>query len=861
MSMSKRTIHLVPQFHHDIEYLLPMEPYLEICYDHLRTAHRMLSRRPDYAFVVEQVFLMERFFAEYPSFAEAFRRHAAEGRLELAPGMYTTCDFNMPSGESFFRQALVGRRWCEANLGCVSRVMNASDCTGSTAQLPQMAKLCGYEYIVFERAVDDASRMSEILWRGLDGAETPTVWLPGGYAGWRPNGNHDERETLVEAATTALHQSLSENVVLAHGGDFRRPYERGPAILEWWNREHPSTPAEYATYCRALDAVDWTKAVLHTGEWNPDRQGCYSSRIRVKQLNRACETLLTSCETMQVAADLFLGIPPDEESLLRAWKLAFLNQFHDVLWGTVSDDVYRRVLERAKCALMIGHGLAESRLDALLRAAGGAGADGNQAIVFNPLPWRREVCVEISPSRTAGLALQAVDETDDDASPIVVKLDLPACGYRIVDLPDLSSPPATAGADAPFEVTPRTDESGRPSWHVTSPLYEMTISGSGVIQSLTRRKDGLEVVDPARPWFNAICLQSDRGNLWQYYEGPLSDGGPHGLESDLVPDPYPLSYRMSRTGKRIVEMVIDNRVGPPARVRVIQATPRRLVLGIRHELSARWPRFRHFAQCGVQVAVEQRVILYDDAPRIDFQLRTHHLKGRWYRMRAAFFTDIRDGRILHEIPFGRFQRPEGEFAAQNYVAYVGKNKGLALFNRGLPGNNVTDGVMMLSLMRSVNIGERVDSDMGFEEGEQHTFDYAILPFAGEAELSSLSLARQGLEFIAPPYVYAGGGEPECAETDQTVPERLELLQVDPPAIACTAVTPDNGRIVVRLYESEGTAVTGTLRINFPFEVIEQCDAMLGGGAALRRHEGVVHLDFRPFEIKTLVIHPHRSAPR
>lgn len=121
-----------------------MDSYLEICYSHVRAAHEMLSRCPDHAFLVEQGFLMERFFAEYPSLAEVFRRYVAEGRPELSPGTYTSCDMNIPSGESLLRQALVGRRWCEANLGCGSRVMNLSDCTGSTAQLPQMAKLCGH---------------------------------------------------------------------------------------------------------------------------------------------------------------------------------------------------------------------------------------------------------------------------------------------------------------------------------------------------------------------------------------------------------------------------------------------------------------------------------------------------------------------------------------------------------------------------------------------------------------------------------------------------------------------------------------------------------------------------------------------
>ncbi len=110
--MKKRQIHLVPQFHHDVEYVLPMEPYLEICFENLLAAHELLSKHPSYAFLVEQVFLLERFFEEYPSLRKSFRRYSEEGRLEASPATYTMGDLNMPSGESFIRQVLTGRRWC-----------------------------------------------------------------------------------------------------------------------------------------------------------------------------------------------------------------------------------------------------------------------------------------------------------------------------------------------------------------------------------------------------------------------------------------------------------------------------------------------------------------------------------------------------------------------------------------------------------------------------------------------------------------------------------------------------------------------------------------------------------------------------
>ena len=63
-----------------------------------------------------------------------------------------------------------------------------------------------------------------------------------------------------------------------------------------------------------------------------------------------------------------------------------------------------------------------------------------------------------------------------------------------------------------------------------------------------------------------------------------------------------------------------------------------------------------------------------------------------------------DGQSVHEIPFGAIERPAGiEFPAQNWVDYGNGQQGVALLNRGLPGNNVADGTMMLSLLRSTRI--------------------------------------------------------------------------------------------------------------------------------------------------------------
>jgi len=851
--MSDLRVHLVPSFHYDVEYLLAEGPYLEICFQNLLEAHRLLSTYPQYTFRVEQTYLLERFLQEYPSLSDDLRRFARQGRLEVASGMYTMADLNMPSGESIVRQLVVGKRLCGRLLGVEPFVLDAGDCTGHPAQMPQIARICGYRYYTFQRAVDNVGRKCEIIWRGIDGTEVPTYWLAViGYAGWYDVGRDDVR-VLEELLGRLNEHCLSPEGILSHGGDFKYPYERGIEVLSRWNEER-ETKIIYSTYGRALEAIDFSGAPVEECEWNPDRQGCYSSRIRVKQGNRECEGLLFCAEAVSALARWLLRVPPDEDGLLRAWKLTFINQFHDIIWGTVCDEAYRHALERIGRVRMICEGIIEDRL----RLPAGDGEE-RRVVAFNPLPWPRRCWLEVP----VGMPSPEDEVVGPSGSPCPAVLsgdklswraELPPCGYSSFILRRVGKP-ETRG-DGSFKVKfVETDSGYAPE--VTTPLYHVEFSPGGTIASLRDLRSGKEFVDPERPAFNALCLQSDRGDLWQYYEGPLHDGGPQGFAQDLIYDPYPSGPSFTSNGKRIYLDVIDNRDGPQAEFGVEEESEWRLVLRISGSLVRRFPSFREFWNEGIRVDWSQRVVFYRDDPTVEFRLETHHVAGRWYRLRAAFFTDIR-GTIYHEIQFGRFVRPEGEFAAQNYIVYYDKDKGLALFNMGLPGNNVTDGVLMLSLMRSVNIHTRAESDMAFELGERHRFRYAVLPFAGEEELGSLNLARRGAEFVVRPFLYDTAAPPpsegfrfppkECA------PPEASLMRLEGDgSVSCTAVYPEGEVLVVRLYESEGREAEARLSFALPVESAEETDALLRDGRRVPVDGSTVKLRFRPFEIKTLVL--------
>ena len=61
-------------------------------------------------------------------------------------------------------------------------------------------------------------------------------------------------------------------------------------------------------------------------------------------------------------------------------------------------------------------------------------------------------------------------------------------------------------------------------------------------------------------------------------------------------------------------------------------------------------------------------------------------------------------------------------------------------------------------------------------------------------------------------------------------------------------------IVVRLYEAGKTGAHARIDFGRAVRKVQECDMLAENGVDLRLKKGAVSLYFRPFEIKTLVIH-------
>ncbi len=836
---TRDTFFIVPHTHWEGAVFKTRADYLDMGLPNILRALRLLKQYPNYRFLLDQMCYVKPFLDRYPEERETFQKFVDEGRMAITGGLLCEPDVNMPSGETFVRQALYGKRYFREALGIDVTTGWQLDTFGHHAQIPQLMKLAGFKSFWFFRGVSGWDVPAEFFWEGLDGSQIPAFWLPQGYAI-----TFDSPKTLPQFAAF-MKERYDQLAPFARGlgrvgpagADVTEPEAHVPALVEAFNRmpDAPftlriATPAEYEAY---IDQHRERSVVR--GELNPIFQGIYSSRIRLKQLTRDIERLLTTAEKLGGTLTA-LGAKSNEDLVWRAWEPMMFNHTHDLMSGVMTDYVYEDTLNTYEFSRSLARSEVSDRLQTLFASSDTRGA-GIAAGVYNALSW---ACTDIA-FVDVGFSEPGVMDvmiTDAAGQPVPAQLmeaqrdgngallqakvafvarEVPALGYAIYRIHAVK----TATEDV---TTTAGNVIENEFFRVELDLY------SGAITHLIRKSDGYDML---RAPGNVLAREPDHGDLWEPYQ-PLDGGSRIAMKNKHFP-PQP--------GQALFSTEQSAEAGH------IKCGPVVSEFTVAHPFGA-----------GGRYSTTVR--LYAGLQRIDVCTRLLN-DETFVRYRVLFPTTIQGGNSVHEIPFGSQERPDAiEFPAQNWIDYSDGQNGLMLLNRGLPGNNVAGDTLMLSLMRSSAIvaygfgggyEPGMSSDTGLEVGRQFSFDYALVPHTGDWRTADA--VHAGAAFNAPLMTrtldtHAG-----------SLPASWGLLTIAHFGIVASAVKPGvDGGVVMRLYESQGAAVDG-VKITFaaPITTAHEVNLIEDPIHAIDVVDNAICLNFHPFEIKTVKIDVKRGA--
>lgn len=234
-------------------------------------------------------------------------------------------------------------------------------------------------------------------------------------------------------------------------------------------------------------------------------------------------------------------------------------------------------------------------------------------------------------------------------------------------------------------------------------------------------------------------------------------------------------------------------------------------------------------------------------------------------LRTKFPVDVFAESANFEIQFGHIARPthsntswdmaKDEVAAHKWADLSERDFGVALLNDCKYGHKVKGATLDLDLIRSLpHPGAKAFDEKGLKPGEpnhrfgdqcEHEFEYALYPHKGG--LVEGEVVRRAYEFNVPLGDFAGGSGTEELEAS--------TLSLDSKDVIVEAVkrSEDGRKTVLRLYEASRSRAKAKLALGFKAKSVHEANLLEEPQGKLKLSGGVVELDFKPFEIKTVLI--------
>ena len=291
-----------------------------------------------------------------PQMFEEIKQMVKKGRWVPVNGWWVQPDCNMPSGESFARQALYSQLYYYEKFGKICKTGYNVDSFGHSAFLPQFLVKSGMTgYVMHRPSTSENKEMPENLfwWDSADGSRIMTYRIPDGYGTNGKEALDRKMEDMNNRAEETGHGMMLFYGVGNHGGGPTKgdiEYLKLNLKREGFNDLEFSSPDDFfeELMTQPLDLPSWNDEMQHHAS------GCYSATSLVKELNRKAENLLAAAEKWDTISSIVADSKAETTEFKKAWQEVCFNQFHDILCGCSIREAYEDVKASEGYALTIG---------------------------------------------------------------------------------------------------------------------------------------------------------------------------------------------------------------------------------------------------------------------------------------------------------------------------------------------------------------------------------------------------------------------------------------------------------------------------------------------------------------------------
>ncbi len=472
-------VHAIGHAHLDLAWLWPIRETIRKGARTFANALYNIERYPEYIFGCSQPQLFAWMKEHYPSLYVKIKAAVHAGRIDLQGTFWVEPDCNMPSGEAFVRQILLGAKFFRDEFGIVPDYCWEPDVFGYNGQLPQILKKSGHAYFMTQKLswnVVNRFGHQSFHWEGIDGTRILTHMLPE-----ETYNSPAAARSLRKIATNYFERDVSDHALMVFGigdggggpdAEHLERLRRAPGLPGLPAVKIESGARFFETWSRDAEKFPSWKGELYLER----HQGTLTTQALVKRNNRKSEIALRELEWAAFLATTQAGVPYPTEALDRLWKEVLLYQFHDVLPGSSIKRVYDECNARYALILAELATLTNERYAAVASQVAPTGA----CVVFNSLSWPRTEWLK-----------------SDGAWHHVT---VPALGTAVLSVSQLSTLNAQLSASSSL---------------LENEHLRVEFSDEGRMISLYDKKSAREVLAPGE-YGNDLVVIPDTGDAWDF---------------------------------------------------------------------------------------------------------------------------------------------------------------------------------------------------------------------------------------------------------------------------------------------------------------------------------------------------------
>ncbi|MGC8976206.1 MAG: glycosyl hydrolase-related protein [Candidatus Ratteibacteria bacterium] len=807
-----KKVFLIFHHHSDLIWRRTKEGYNKVREEQILYNLNLFKKYPEFKFCFDQSDILKTFLRENPEYEKEIKELVKEKRIYFVGGIVSIPDTNLVNGESIVRNILLGRKYYKENFDVDIEIAWFMDAFGMNGQLPQILKKSNFKYLLPGRTPGLPENFeSDFIWEGIDGSNIITSFATGGISTHTHLCNLPiiySPEERMESSILEIISQNKENIFAFYCLEEGFFDENIFSILKKFKNIETANPIDYY---QTLNGKDLPK---YKGELNPEFTGCYTTRIEVKKLNREAEIALLNCEKINSITKIVSNVEYDNQFFNNLWEKLLICQFHDGICGCHIDAVYydlvkdfNEIIEKTN-----------NRLNYCISKIISKGKE-NKILLVNTNPWKRKEIIYLK-------GIDEIEIYDEDKKLKTQNYNgdtyfiatLPSFGYKFLNF--------KKGKKKEIEVINKMKDIEK--YKFENEYYKINVEGNELKIKVKFLKN--DVFDGN---IFEILFREDRGTLWtEEYYGIL-------MGKEYEDEEIKRIYK----GDVFTLFLIEGRVKDISK-------------GFKHYQL--WDEFENLSW-------RKEIFIFNELEYILLNLKIIW-KGKNTKIYLSIPTKINPlkSKALYEIPFGYIERKpyfevefkykenmksvskyiyttsKGDWPALNWVFYYDDKIGIGVANKGTPGQQLKNGKIMISLLRSpTGKASGFVPEIGCYDNGSHYYQFAILPTNPE---NIDKIVKFSYNFINPVLSF-------LTNTDQKEEKTFISIDTEGVVLSSFKFSESNDGYIMRIFETEGKEKKLKIDLGFKYRRIYETDLMEN----LIKEIDIKETKILPFEIKTFLI--------